>query len=175
MKKVIFVLLITVLCAGSAFADNTFKIAIVDLARALNESDSGKKAKTELEGLVKSKQTEIDRRGREIEELRINLEKQASVLSQDARKSKEDELERMIREYQRLVSDSQADIKKKEKELTDDILKDLRALVEKIGEEEGYGLIFEDAEGLILHAKKELDLTERIIKQFNESRAKGKK
>jgi len=178
MKKVAWLVVVLLLLTGtSALAAEliTVKIGYVDLVKALNESESGKKAKADLEFLIKTKQTTIDEKGKAIEKAKADLEKQSSVLSPDARKAKEEEMERLLRDYQRLVSDSQNEVKKKEGELTNDILKDLRAIVQKIGEDEGYTLILESAEGQILYAKKEGDLTETAMKKFNESRAKSKK
>ncbi len=178
MKKATWlVVVLLMLTATSAIAAEviTVKIGYVDLVKSLNESEAGKKAKTDLEFLIKTKQTTIDEKGKAIEKSKADLEKQSSVLSPDARKAKEEEMERMLRDYQRLVADSQNEVKKKEGELTNDILKDLRAIVQKIGEDEGYTLILESAEGQILYAKKEADLTEVVIKKFNESRAKSKK
>jgi outer membrane protein len=173
MKKVLFALVIIMLAAGHAYAADV-KIGVVDLMKALNESDSGKKAKTELEGLIKSKQGAIDEKGKEIEKLKGDLEKQSSVLSADARKSKEDELEKMMREYQRIVSDSQSEVKKRESELTSGILKQIRAIVAKMGQDEGYTMIIENAEGIVLYSKKELNLTDAVIKKYNESTRAGK-
>lgn len=175
MKKIVCFLVFIMLMSGqSAYAEN-LKIGFVDLIRALNESDSGKKAKTDLEFLIKSKQTAIDEKGKAIEKLRGDLEKQSSVLSPEARKTKEEELERLIRDYQRLVSDAQNEVKKKEGEFTGDIIKELRSIIEKIGQEEGYTMVIENAEGIILFSKKDLDLTEAVIKKFNESKSKTKK
>ena len=178
MKKVAWLVIVLLMFTGtSALAAevNTVKIGYVDLVKALNESESGKKAKTDLEFLIKTKQTTIDEKGKAIEKTKADLEKQASVLSPDARKAKEEDMERLLRDYQRLVADSQNEVKKKESELTGDILKDLRGIVQKIGEEEGYTLILESAEGQILYAKKEADLTEIVMKRYNESKAKSKK
>ncbi len=176
MRKVAWLVVVILLLTGtSVFAADTLKLGFVDLVRALNESESGKKAKADLEFLIKSKQVTIDEKGKAIEKGKNDLEKQASVLSQDARKSKEEELERLIREYQRLVSDSQGEVKKKEGELTGDILKDIRAIIQKIGQDEAYTLILENAEGQILYSKKEIDLTDVVIKKHNESKAKTKK
>lgn len=176
MRKVAWLVVVALLLTGtSVFAADTLKIGYVDLVKALNESEAGKKAKSELEFLIKSKQVAIDEKGKAIEKGKNDLEKQASVLSQDARKSKEDELERLIREYQRLVSDSQAEVKKKEGELTGDILKNIRAIIQKIGQDEAYTLILENAEGQILYSKKEIDLTDTVIKKHNEASAKPKK
>ncbi len=174
MKKTLLLLIVFVLFSvTSVHAD--VKIGIVDLMKALNESDSGKKAKTDLEALIKSKQSVLDAKGKEIEKLKADLEKQSSVLSAEAKKSKEDDLEKLLREYQRLVTDSQNEVKKKESELTGEILKEIRVIVDKMGEEGGYTVILENADGLVLFSKKEINLTDTVMKKYNESKAKNKK
>ena len=62
------------------FAAETIKIGVVDLLKALNESDVGKKAKTDLESIIKSKQLSIDEKGKKIEQLKAELDKQASII-----------------------------------------------------------------------------------------------
>jgi outer membrane protein len=161
--------------AGSASGADVVKIGYVDLRVALNESEAGKKAKIELESLIKTKQSSIEEKGKSIEKLKGDFEKQASVLSADARKSKEEEIERLVRDYQRLVQDSQNDIKKRETDFTGTILKEMREIIEKIGQEEGYSLILENVEGIILFSRKDLDITERLIKNYNDWKAKQKK
>lgn len=151
------------------------KVGIVDLMKALNESESGKKAKTDLEALIKSKQSVLDEKGKEIEKRKADLEKQSSVLSAEAKKSKEEDLEKLLREYQRLVTDSQNEVKKRESELTGEILKEIRAIVDKMGEEGGYTVVLENADGLVLYSKKDINLTDVVIKKYNESKAKNKK
>lgn len=160
---------------GVCLAADNQKIGYVDLRAALNESDAGKKAKTELESAIKTKQIAIDEKSKTIEKLKSDLEKQASVLSSEARKAKEDEIERLMRDYQRLIQDSQAEMKKKEADLTSTILKELREIIGKIGREENYTMIMENFEGIILYSKKELDITDRVLQKHNELRAKAKK
>lgn len=172
-KTFLLAVAFVLLAGGNVFAE--VKVGIVDLMKVLNESDSGKKAKTSLEALIKSKQSVLDEKGKEIEKLKADLEKQSSVLSAEAKKSKEEDLEKLLREYQRLVTDSQNEVKKKESELTGDILKEIRVIVDKMGEESGYTIILENADGLILFAKKDLNLTDVVIKKYNESKTKSKK
>lgn len=170
---VVVCLLSILIVIGDVLAQD-LKVGYVDLRLALNESEAGKKAKTELESLIKIKQAAIDEKGKAIDRLKGDLEKQASVLSEEARKSKEEEIERQIREYQRLVQDSQAEVKKKESELTNSILKELREIIDRIGKDENYTLILENVEGLILYSKKDIDLTEKVIRAYNETKAKKK-
>jgi len=149
----------------SARAADAVKFGAIDVQKVLNESEAGKKAKSDLEGLIKSRQSSIDEKGKNIEKLKSDMEKQASVLSADARKSKEDELEKALREYQRVVQDSQAEIKKKESELTDTILREIRELIEKTAEVEGYTLVIE--KGMVLYSSKGIDITESILKKYD--------
>jgi outer membrane protein len=157
----------------ASHAADAVKFGAIDVQKVLNESENGKKAKSDLEGLIKSKQITIDEKGKAIEKLKADIEKQASVLSADARKNKEEELEKSAREYQRLVQDSQAEIKKREAELTETILKDIKDLVEKTGETEGYALILE--KGMVLYSNKGIDITDTILKKYDESKAKTAK
>jgi outer membrane protein len=153
------------LLPASLLAADTVKIGIIDVQKVLNESEAGKKAKSDLEALIKTKQSTIDEKGRAIEKLKSDIEKQSSVLSAEARKNKEDELEKLLREYQRIVQDSQGEIKKKEAEFTDSILREIRELIEKTGEEEGYTLVIE--KGMVLYSNKGMDISDAILKKYD--------
>jgi outer membrane protein len=170
MKKVILAtvlgLFVLALAASPVLAaEAAAKIGLVDLFKAVNESDQGKKAKADLESMIKGKQEALEEKGKAREKLKGELEKQGGVLSAEAKKSKEDEFERMTREYQRTVADSQNEVRKKEGELTQRIVKDLRAIIAGIAQEEQYTIILENAEGLVLYADKGLDITDKVIQK----------
>ena len=165
MKKLLLLLCICFIVPAYAHATEVKKIGVIDLQKVLNECEAGKKAKTDLETLIKSKESAIEEKGNEIEKLKSELQKQASALSAEAKKSKEDELEKLMRDYQRTVQDSQAEVKKKEGALTESIIKGVHELVDKIGKEEGYTLIIEKS--LVLYTNQDLDITDRVIKEYN--------
>lgn len=162
-------MLITLFMSVQPLYAADMKIGFVNLIKALNESESGKKAKTDLEFLINAIQKKVDEKGKTIEQLRADLEKQSSVLSEESRKSKEAELERLLRDYQRLVTDSQNDVKKKEGEFTANIIKELRKIIKKIGEEQGYTFILENTDGMVLYSQEALDLTDEVLKRYNAS------
>jgi outer membrane protein len=168
MKKIIFFVSALLL-----FTFNThgaeLKIGYVDLNKALNESEPGKKAIKTLEEMVKTKQALINKKGNEIKKLDEEIAKQASILTPESMKKKQQEREKLVRDYNRMVRDSQEEVQKKQAEFMHEILRELRKIVKKIGEEEGYTVIFEIAEGSILYIPEELDLTEKVIKRFNET------
>ncbi len=171
MKKFVYLLAVIFLLVGSSAYAGDVKIGLVDIIKALNLSDPGKKAKADLETLIQAKQDAINEKGLAIETMRGDLEKQSSVLSPEARKTREEELEQAIKEYQRLVTDSQTEVKKKESRFTLDIVKDLRKIISKIGEEENYTIILVKADELVLYSKKGIDLTDTVMKRYNKSKA----
>lgn len=174
MKRIaVFAFMILFSLSLTAYASEV-KIAVVDLQKALNESEGGKNAKKSLEELIKSKQSVIDEKGKEIEKLKDEIDKQSAVLSKEALQKKQDELDKKMREYRRLVQDSQDEVKKKESELTAEILKDLKKIIEKIGEEENYSLILEKAKGVVLFHDKAIDITDKVIERYNQE-IKGQK
>ncbi len=175
MKRVVTVfsvMLFLLSLVSVSQAQTALKVGVVDLLTALNDSEHGKKAIAEIDAMKKSKQSTIEEKGKKIEQLKADLDKQASVLSADAKKSKEEEIERLIREFQRLVSDATAELQKKQREVEVDMIKDLRVIINKIGEEEKFSYIIEASEGGLLYHDKAVDITDRVIKKFNESKKK---
>ncbi len=173
MRKIVLLLFIISVLPVSLQAADSFKFGSVDLQKALDESETGKKAKSDLESLRASKQSLIDEKGKAVDKMKGDIEKQASVLSAEARKTKEEELEKLVREYQRIVQDSQAELKKKEADLTNTIIREIVEIIEKIGTEEGYTFIIE--KGTVPYSNKGIDITDTIIKKHNESKTSQKK
>ena len=154
-------------------AETAVKLGIVDLNRAVNELEQGKKAKIEMESAIKGKQEALDEKGKALEKLKSHLDEQGSVMSAEVRKSKQDELERLVHEYQRDLSDSQNEMQKKESELTRQIIKDVREIINLVAREEKYDLILDKIPALVLFADNRLDITDNVIKKFDESKRKS--
>ncbi|MEJ5226494.1 OmpH family outer membrane protein [Thermodesulfovibrio sp.] len=153
------------------------KVGVVDLYRVLNESEEGKKAVNELQSMLDSRQKTLEEKQRKIQTLKEEYDKKKAVLSEDARKSKEEEIERLGRELQRTAADYQVELQKKQNEITQSMLKEIRQIINEFAQKEGYSLILEKAEQLIIYTTKEVDITDKIIALFNQktSTPKGKK
>lgn len=177
MKKTLtimpLVLLIIFVMPSYLVAAESVNIGVIDLQKVVDESEAGKKATEDLNTLAKSKRSLIDEKGKAIEKLKSELEKQLSVLSDETKKIKNEELEKLFREYQRILQDSDAELRKKDAELKKMILKEIFEIAEKVGVEEGYNLIID--KGFILYSNKDVDITDKVIKKYNESKAGLKK
>ena len=172
MKKILGAALFTLIVASAShtIAAEEVKIGYVDLQEALNSSDSGKKAKEVFKGEVDRLQRILKRQEEELKSMKDELEKQALLLSTDVRRNREREYQETLKKFQRFYQDSQEDLKSKDAQLTKMILIDLRDVILKMGEEEGYTIILEKNESSILYAPKTVDLTSEVIKRLNEGR-----
>ncbi|MBI5195975.1 MAG: OmpH family outer membrane protein [Nitrospirae bacterium] len=167
MKKTAFTAIVILAFSVVSAWGADVKIGYVDVMKALNESIKGLEAKRTLEQMVNTRQVSIDNIEGELKKLQAEMEKQASVLTPEAKKEKEEQVTKLKRDYQRTLQDSEEEIKKKESEYTQGILKDLQAIIKKVGDEEGYTGIFDARD--MLHFSKKLDITEKVIKTYNES------
>lgn len=178
MKKfflVFSVVILSFLFISPARAE--LKIGVVDLYRVLNESEEGKKAVSELQAMVESKQKSLEEKQKKITTLKEEFEKKKSVLNEEARKAKEDEIERLSRDLQRTAADYQVEIQKKQNEITQSLLKEIRQIINDIAQKEGYTLILEKTEQLILFNSPSIEITDKIISTLNQksTQTKGKK
>jgi outer membrane protein len=151
---------------GSVWAAD-LKIALVDMQRAANECREGIEAKKALVKEVEKYRLLSVEKQKELQTMKDSLEKQALMLTPDARAAKEKEFQNKGREFQRWVEDGQNEIKSKEMEMLKTIAMGLQKVVQKMGADEGYTLVLEKNEEFVLYASKTIDLTDRVIKTFD--------
>jgi outer membrane protein len=140
------------------------KIAYVDMQKALNLCEAGREAKKQITVEVEKMQKTFAGKQREVEKLREDLEKRGSVLNETVRRDKERDYQTKLRDLQRLQKDYEDELRRRDRELTDNILKNLEAIVKKLGEEGKYTLILERNQPAIIYISSGLDLTEEVIK-----------
>jgi len=159
------------LIAAPAQSADSVKIGYVDAQKILDDTKAGKKAKADMEEFVKSRQKIIDIDESEIKQLQDDLTRQTAVLSPDARREKEDALQRKVVEYQKRAGELNKEVQSKKKEVLDNFNKDLEDIVKKVAERGGYVMILDrNAEGgVLLYAKDSLDLTGEVVKEFEKA------
>ena len=133
---------LVVLClfSGVASAADTIKIGYVDIQKLIDQSDEAKKARTTLETLKASKEKDLEKMVTTAKKMEDELKKQQNILSDDAKKAKIDELEKMDRDIRRYVSDSEAELSKKQREMDNSLLTELVGIIQKLGQEGEYTL-----------------------------------
>jgi outer membrane protein len=151
---------------GSVWAAD-LKMAYVDIQRAVNECNAGKDAKKVITKDVEKFQRLIAEKQKELQTIKESSEKQTLMMTPDARANKEKEYQNKLREFQRWGEDSQNEINQKRMEMERNISAGLQKVIQKVGADEGYTLILEKNENIVLYVSKALDITDRVIKAFD--------
>lgn len=167
-------LLFSVLFSSLAFAapETGFRVAYVDLQKALQTVDAGKKAKADLEKEVASKRVELEKAQANLQKEYEALEKKAAIMNDATKAQKQAELQKKFADFQKNAAESQMELQKRERELTKPLIDELRSIIEGIGKEKGFQLILEKNEGAVLYAETGADLTDQVIEKFNARKKK---
>jgi len=148
---------------GSALAAD-LKIGSVDIQRAINECHAGKEAKKAITKELEKIQRSFAEKQKELQTMKESLEKQAPMLNPDARVAKEKEYQNKLREFQRWGEDSQNEMNQKKVEMERNIAQGLQKVIQRLGADEGYTIVLEKNENIVLYTSKSIDLTDRVIK-----------
>ena len=153
------------LAAAPAAAD--VKIGYVDFQRALNEVEQGKAAKASLQKDFADKQKVLDKDKTDLEKMQADFEKQAAVLSDEAKRDKAMEIQRRMNEAQGRLVGFQKELSEREREATRVIFEKMDGLVREISEAEGFTFVFEKNNAGIIVAPPANDLTNELIRKYN--------
>jgi outer membrane protein len=152
------------------------RIGYIDLARVLARSAAGVAAREQLEREKALMQKEMDAKRSELDRLRDELEKKGSLMTADARRDREEVMERKRRDATRLADDFQRELGRKEQQLAQKVMQDISGVIERVGKQRGYYLVVERGRAGVLYSAPDADLTDEIIKAYDqESATKGKK
>ena len=169
MKWQHIVLAMSLTAAPVAAAAQSTKIAFVDLEYALNNVEEGKKAKAVLEQDYKRKKEELEATRAKLLAMENELKSQSLVLSDEARRQKEQELSAAKDRYDADKKSAYEGWQKKEATLTRDLLEKLTQVVQDIGKEGNYTFILERHDASVLYAQENVDLTRQVIERFNKT------
>jgi len=143
------------------------KIAVVDLQRAINETEDGRKSKDKLKKLFESRQQGLDKKQQDLKKLKDELDTQKNVLSRDALETKVESYQKQLVDLQQIYTEYQRELAEKEGELTKLIVERMERILRRIGQTDGYSMIVERGEAGVIYVPTNLDLTDVVIQRYN--------
>src|SRR5579863_7123677 len=157
------------LFGGPASAET--KIAVVDVQRAVMQTEDGLRAQATLKKLFDSRQQELNKRQSDMQKQKEDIDKQSKVLSQQALQKKVDEWQKEMVELQTTFVEYNKELEKKQKELTDPIFERVLGAIKRIAGQDSLDLIVDRA--TVAFSRGDLDLTDRVIQLANGSSGGG--
>lgn len=158
-------LLLLVLSAGSAWSAE--KIGFVNIQEAMLTSNAGKQMGEEMRKLIAKDKAVIEEKEKELRQLREELEKQRTVLTESALREKEGNLQKKFRDYQVLAKDFEDDLRAKEQDIFKKLFPEVLKIVRSIADKEKFTLVLDPYVLQIPYFTASQDLTKRVIDEFN--------
>ena len=158
------------LSAPAAKADDV-KVGYVDMNRCINEVEDGKRAKDGLKTDFDKKQGKLETLKNELKNQKDEFDKKAAMMKPDVKEQKQGDMQRKAMELQETYMQLQKELIDRETQLTQDIAKKVRTIVERIGDRDGYFLVLDSQTG-VLYFKRHMDITDDVITEYNRQYAK---
>jgi outer membrane protein len=161
--------LLFLIAAVSARAE--VKIAYVDIQRALNECNNGKRARSNIRAEAERAQARLQREQSAAQALKDELDKKGMLMQPDQRQNLEDDLAKKTRVFEDDVKNERDELHQKDNQATAAIVRDLATVVRELGEKNGYTVVME--KGGLLWGIPSADITEQVIRSYDSMNVKA--
>jgi outer membrane protein len=168
-RPLLVVALTALVSSFGATASAQMKMAVVDVQRAVMQSEDGLRAQATLKKVFDSRQQELNKRQTDLQKQKEEIDKQKTVLSQAALQKKVDDWQKEMVELQQTFVEYNKELEKKQKELTDPIFERVLGAIKRVAGQDGYDLVVDRA--TVAFARGDLDLTDRVIQMSNGANA----
>ncbi len=143
------------------------KICFVDVRQVIAQSEAGKKAQADFKKIFERRKVAIQNKEAELKKQKEAFDKQRPGMTETAAKEKEMELQKRYREYQRLVGDANEEMQRKDQELSRRLVPEVYRVMNAIGEKEGYTLILDINNPVVIYSARGNNITDQVISEFN--------
>lgn len=150
----------------AASAQAQTKLAFIDSDRIFREYGKTREAQESFNREVQELSRTAREKKVEIDEMQRKLDQQAPMLSEAKRDQETQALQQKVSEYEAFIQEHwgpTGKISKLNEEYLRPIIDRVHRIVQDIGNNEGYQLILDAADGNIVYGDKSLDLTDRVL------------
>ena len=167
-----FLAIAVVLMFADAAFTAEFKLAYVDVQKAIEKTSMGRKAKEEMKKEAEKKNKELEKKKTDIDKMREDIEKKRSVLAEEAFAKRAAELQEEMQKFNQTAAKAQTELQKKESELLEPIVKKMKTVIEQLAKEKGITMVIQSNQNaqIVLYAAAETDLTDDLVKAFDKEK-----
>ena len=164
-------LFVALLFGGARTASADVKLAFIDSDRIFAEYEKTREAQAAFNREVQELSRTAQDQKSEIDKMQKRLDQQSPMLSEAKRDQETQALQQKISEYEAFIQKNWGpggDISKLNEDYLRPIIDRVHKIVTDIGNNEGYQLILDAANGVVVYGDKTLDLTDRVLSRLKD-------
>jgi outer membrane protein len=153
-------------------APGPMKVAVINTEQILLESQAGKKAIADLKKVQEQREAELSAKQEEIKALQAKIDSGRLSLTQDKLADMEKQLEDKVIAGRRLQDDASRDLNKRKDDVLGAVDQRVMPIINQIGKEQGFTLIFRKFESGLIYADEAIDITPMVIQRLDAAQGK---
>jgi outer membrane protein len=165
-RSILLVGLAAIIIAAAVPAEAQMKVAVIDVQRVVTESDPGKEAMQKLKELQDAKIDEGRALQQELTTLQEQMSKQRFTLSEDRLAELGKQIEDKQIALQRFQDDAERELDEARRRELGGLEGRIIPVIDQIGADEGYTLIFNKFQSGLVFADEAVDITDDVIRRF---------
>ena len=155
------------LAQGSTAPVAVPKIGVINVERLVQESALGKEAFSRVKKLNDQKKEEADKLSKELRDMEQKLADQGSSLADDKREALQKSYQEKAIAFKRFQDDANRDLEAAQKKELSDLERRVFPVINQVGKEKGFTLIFNKFQSGLVYADDAVDVTDEVLKVFN--------
>lgn len=160
--------------AAAPGTGGAIKIAVIDTEKILLSSVAGKKALADLKKLQEQRENELRAKAQELKDLQNKISEGRLSLAQDKLADLSKQYEEKEIGLRRQQDDATRELNKKRDEMLGQIDDRVMPVINQLGKDLGYTLIFRKFESGLIYADEAVDITPLVIQRLDAAAAQGK-
>ncbi len=155
--------------AAPAAPGGSVKVGVIDPQQILTDSKLGKTALADLSRFKDQKEAEIQAKQSDLTNLEAQLDKQRLSLADAKIQELQSKIQTAGVELQRLQEDAQKQLTQKRDEVLARVDKAIMPIIDQLGQEQGYTLIFRKFDSGLVFADSRVDLTAEVVRRLDQT------
>lgn len=157
-----------------SFPQQSLNVAVFDFQKTIQDSSQGQKVIAQLKEKETTFTQQLNRLNDQILSLQNKLKVQKQILSFEAQKQISMDLDRLVVDRSRLEEDSTREYQQLKFELLNRARNEVFSIVQAMAIEKQFSLVLEVSTGGVAFFDPTLDITEEVIRRYNEAQKKQK-
>jgi outer membrane protein len=137
--------------------------AVIDSERIVEEYDAARDAREQYQKFLSDLEKEIADRERDLQRMAEEIESQKLLLGEEALEAKLQDFEDEKASYFQFREQIEQRAEREYSDKIDPIIDQVKTIAERIGKEEGFGVIIDSAALTVLYIDPDVDLTNKVL------------
>ena len=169
-RLTVIVLALCMLVAAAVPASAEIKIGYIDTVKIFANFKETIEAEEVYKKEVEVWKKQAEEMEAELANMREDIQSQSLMLSAEKLAEKKLIFDQDMKDYQKYMQDifgENGEAARRNKELTEPIVEKINGIIDIVAKEEGFTLVLDSSQGVIVYADKEIDITDMIIARLD--------